>query len=122
EAEEFIQMSVMDEVGAAKQQSQTDKKTDDAERAVHSAESCGVNLNITAGHCAHCTAPSSTTNPQNRPDGHRSYWLRRLTERQCSANPIWMLYSSGFFRPQNRIFGAFTEILFSSSIRQIECV
>src|SRR5215469_10361749 len=72
-------MSVMDEVGAAKQQSQTDKKTDDAERAVHSAESCGVNLNITAGHCAHCTAPSSTTNPQYRPDGHRSYWLRRLT-------------------------------------------
>lgn len=50
-------MSVMDEVGAAKQQSQTDKQANDAERAVHGAESCGVNLNITAGHYAHCTAP-----------------------------------------------------------------
>ena len=76
-------MSVMDEVGATKQQSQTDKQANDAECAVHGAETCGVNLNITAGHCAHCTAPSSTTNPQNRPDVHRSYWLRQLTERQC---------------------------------------
>lgn len=50
-------MSVMDEVGAAKQQSQTDKQANDAERAVHGAESCGVNLNITAGHCANCIAP-----------------------------------------------------------------
>src|SRR5215467_13733304 len=116
-------MCVMDEVGAAKQQSQTDKQANDAERAVHGAETCGVNLNIAAGHCAHCTAASSTTNPQNRPDGHRSYWLRRLTERQMlRESNLDALFVSGFFRPQNRIFGPFTEILLSSSIRQSERV
>ena len=68
-------MSVMDEVGAAKQQSQSDKQANDAERAVHGAESCGVNLNITAGHCAHCTAPLVHNQPRKIGPGWASIQL-----------------------------------------------